>query len=138
MNCFRKAKIVGGGNRTTSSTAESSRIEAVGNCSTSIPPTNVTLESKPVCNIGSIASPSLNIDVNDNTGSNSVGSSYVYLLPNAGIGDKFESNIGNSTPPILDAGEKTGSNTNGPIYPQSTYDDSTKTCAPPSSGNSAS
>ncbi|OIT08256.1 PREDICTED: protein FLOWERING LOCUS D-like [Nicotiana attenuata] len=134
----RKAKIVGGGNRTTSSTAESSRIKAVGNSSTSIPPTNVTLESKPVCTIESIASPSLNIGVNDNTGSNSLGSSYIYLLPNAGIGDKFESDIGNSTPPILDAGEKTGSNINGPIYPQSTYDDSTNTYAPPSSGNSAS
>ncbi|XP_060183640.1 protein FLOWERING LOCUS D [Lycium barbarum] len=134
----RKAKVVSGGNRTTSSPAAISRIKAVGSTSTANSPTNVDLEPKPVCTIGSVASPSLNIGVNDNMGSKSVASSSVYVLPNASIGDKFEGNSGSSTPPILDAGGNTGSNGNAPSYPRSIYDDSTNTCAPPSSGNSAS
>ncbi|KAK4367070.1 hypothetical protein RND71_014950 [Anisodus tanguticus] len=130
----RKAKVVSGGNRTTSSPAAISKNKAVGSSSTAIPLTNVELEPKPVCTIGSVASPSLNIGVNDNMGSKSVGSSSVYLLPNASIGDQFEGNIGSSTAPILNAKGQTGSNSKAP---RSTYDDSTYTCAPPSSGNSA-
>ncbi|KAJ8557536.1 hypothetical protein K7X08_003161 [Anisodus acutangulus] len=131
----RKAKVVSGGNRTTSSPAAISKNKAVGSSSTAIPLTNVELEPKPVCTIGSVASPSLNIGVNDNMGSKSVGSSSEYLLPNASIGDQFEGNIGSSTAPILNAKGQTGSNSKAP--PRSTYDDSTYTCAPPSSGNSA-
>lgn len=132
-NYFRKAKVVSGGNRTSSSPASSSRIKAVGSSTTVIPLTNVDLEPKPVCAIGSVASPSLNISVNDNMGSKSVGSSSVHVLPNASIGDKFEGNIGSSTDLDLNGG-KTGSNIDGPIYPRSTYDNSTDTSAPPSSG----
>ncbi|PHT31355.1 hypothetical protein CQW23_27692 [Capsicum baccatum] len=133
----RKAKVVSGGNRITSSPAVSSRIKAVGSSTTMIPLTNVDLEPKPVGAIGSVASPSLNIGVSDNVGSNSVGSSSVHLLPNASICDKFDGNIDSYTVPILDVGGKTGSNSDGPVYTRSTYDDSTDTCAPPSSGNSA-
>ncbi|KAJ8551680.1 hypothetical protein K7X08_021695 [Anisodus acutangulus] len=133
----RKGKVVSGGNRTTSSPAAISRNKAVGSSSIAIPLTNVDLEPKPVCTIGSVASPSLNIGVNDNVGSKSVGSSSVYLLPNGSIGDKFEGNIGSSTTPILNVGGQTGSNSNAPSYPRSTYDDSTNTYGPPSSGNSA-
>lgn len=138
LNYFRKATVVSGGNRTTSSPASSNRIKAVGSSTTAIPLTNVDLEPKPVCAIGSVTSPSLNISVNDNMGSKSAGSSSVHLLPNASIGDKFEGNIGSSTAPILNVVGKTGSNSDGPIYPRSTYDNSTDICAPPSSGNSAS
>ncbi|KAF3615706.1 Lysine-specific histone demethylase 1 -like protein 3 [Capsicum annuum] len=133
----RKAKVVSGGNRITSFPAVSSRIKAVGSSTTMIPLTNVDLEPKPVGAIGSVASPSLNIGVSDNVGSNSVGSGSVHLLLNASIGDKFDGNIDSYTVPILDVGGKTGSNSDGPVYPRSTYDDSTDTCAPPSSGNSA-
>ncbi|MCD7455404.1 hypothetical protein HAX54_028053 [Datura stramonium] len=134
----RKAKVVIGGNRTTSSPAAISRIKAVGSSTAAIPLTNVNLEPKPVCTIGSVASPSSNIGVNDNMGSRSVGSSSVHLLSNASIDDKFEVNIGSSTTPISNAGGNTGSHSNGPIYPWSTYDDNTDTCALPSSENSAS
>ncbi|KAH0745362.1 hypothetical protein KY285_007019 [Solanum tuberosum] len=132
-----KAKVVSGGNRTTSSPASSSRIKAVGSSTTTIPLTNVDLEPKPVSAIESVASPSLNIRVNDDMGSKSVGSS-VHLLHNASIGDKFEGNFGSSTPLLLNVGGNTGINSDGPIYPRSTYDDSTDTCALPTTGNLAS
>ncbi|CAN4126612.1 unnamed protein product [Withania somnifera] len=129
----RRAKVVRGDNRTTSFPAASSRINAVSSSTTSIPLTNVDLEAKPVCAIGSVAFPSLDIGVNNNMEC----SSSVHLLPDAGIGDKLEGNIGSSTSPIL-IGGRTESNSDGPIYPRSTYDDSMDTCALPSSGNSAS
>lgn len=134
---FRKAKVVSGGNRTTSFPASSSRIKAVGSSTTTIPLTNLDLEPKPVCAIGSAASPSLNVRVNDDMESKSVGSS-VHLLHNASIGDKFEGNFGSSTAPLLNVGGNTGSNSDGPMYPRNTYDDSTDTCVPPITGNLAS
>ncbi|XP_004250050.1 protein FLOWERINGUS D isoform X2 [Solanum lycopersicum] len=133
----RKAKVVSGGNRTTSFPASSSRIKAVGSSTTTIPLTNLDLEPKPVCAIGSAASPSLNVRVNDDMESKSVGSS-VHLLHNASIGDKFEGNFGSSTAPLLNVGGNTGSNSDGPMYPRNTYDDSTDTCVPPITGNLAS